>query len=103
MSSEERLARLEDAFTLLIQMSQNMDERVDELSHRTDERMDELIAAQANAEAKIAALADAQIRTEDALQVLTQRVTELVDTQAHTDRRLDALIDIIREGRTGQA
>ncbi len=91
MSIEERVLRLENAFTILVELAQS-----------TDERMDDLIAAQVNSEAKIAALADAQIQTEGALKTLTQRVTELTDAQAHTDRRLDALIDIMREARGDQ-
>lgn len=92
MSTEERLLRLENAFSILV-----------ELARSTDERMDELLAAQANSEAKIAALADAQLNTERALTTLAERVTELAEAQTHIDRRLDALIDIIRAGRTGQA
>lgn len=53
-----------------------------------------------------AALVDAQIRTEDKLGALAEAhtrladaQTNLADAQAHTDRRLDALIDIVREDR----
>ncbi|HEX7177908.1 MAG TPA: hypothetical protein VF240_21795 [Pyrinomonadaceae bacterium] len=44
---------------------------------------------------KYAALVDAQKRTEESLK-------HLADSQAHTDSRLDALIDIVREGRNGK-
>lgn len=44
---------------------------------------------------KINALIDSQQRTEAAL-------TRLAEAQAHTDTRLDALIDIVREGRNGK-
>ncbi len=33
---------------------------------------------------------------------LTEAVTRLAESQAHTDQRLDALIDIVREGRNGK-
>ncbi|HKP71895.1 MAG TPA: hypothetical protein VJT82_03090 [Pyrinomonadaceae bacterium] len=61
--------------------------------------MEELRAAQVNSERKIAALADAQIRTEEAIVNLSNKMAELAAQQAHTDQRLDALIDIVREGR----
>jgi hypothetical protein len=32
-----------------------------------------------------------------------RRHAELVESQAHSDKRLDALIDIVREGRNGQS
>lgn len=34
---------------------------------------------------------------------LTDALTTLAEGQAHTDRRLDALIDIVREGRNGKS
>jgi peptidoglycan hydrolase CwlO-like protein len=84
---ERRVATVEEAIKLLT-----------ELALRTDERMDELAVAQANSEAKIAALADAQIRTEAVVAALGEQVRELATQQAHTDQRLDALIDIVRGG-----
>lgn len=48
-------------------------------------------AAQANSEAKIAALADAQRRTEASL-------VRLSDAQADSDRKLGELIHIVRKG-----
>lgn len=45
---------------------------------------------------KLNILIDAQTRAEGAL-------TKLAEAQAHTDRRLDALIDIVREGRNGKS
>lgn len=81
-----------------------------QLSLRSYERMDELEVAQANSERKIAALADAQIRTEAALANLTEKMAQLAEaqaklaeSQAHTDQRLDALIDIVRERRNGKS
>jgi hypothetical protein len=45
---------------------------------------------------KIAILIDAQIKNEERFAMLAQ-------SGAHTDRRLDALIDIIRNGRNGKS
>jgi inactivated superfamily I helicase len=101
-----------------------------QLALRADERMAPLEEAQANSERKIGALADAQIRTEEAqanserkvallieaqvrteesaarlsvaMEGLAEKMSELAAAQAHTDQRLDALIDIVRERLGGQ-
>jgi hypothetical protein len=79
-------------------------------ARRADERVDALAEAQENSERKIAALADAQIRTEDALGRLSEaqgrteealkglaiKMSELAAAQAHSDQRLDALIDFVQ-------
>lgn len=44
---------------------------------------------------KITIMIDAQLKNEE-------RFAELAASQKHTDRRLEALIDIIREGRNGK-
>ena len=83
----------------------SIDERPDKLvavSQGFDERLDTLADLQANSERKIAALADAQIRTEEAIARLSDEMAELAAQQAHMDQRLDALIDIVREGREGR-
>ena len=91
MSNEERLTNLEEFSRLIVQWAR-----------RADEGMQELRAAQTNSERKLAALADAQIRTEDAMANLSEKMAELASQQTHTDRRLDALIDIVREEREGK-
>ena len=92
MSSDERILRLENAFSTLTELAARQHERITrleesfvmlvEMTRRHGEGMEELRAAQAESEHKLAALADAQ---------------------AHTDRRLDALIDIVRNERDGQS
>jgi hypothetical protein len=52
---------------------------------------------------KITIMIDAQIKNEERFAKLAQAQTELAESQAHTDRRLDALIDIVREGRNGKS
>jgi hypothetical protein len=76
---------------------------VDERLNTQPSWINPLGEAQANSEAKIAALADAQIKTEDALVRLAEAHTKLAESQVHTDRRLDALIDIVRELRNGKS
>jgi D-serine deaminase-like pyridoxal phosphate-dependent protein len=45
---------------------------------------------------KITIMMDAQIKNEE-------RFAELAEAQKNNDRRLDALIDIVREGRNGKS
>jgi type II secretory pathway component PulJ len=79
MSIEERVIKLEEFASdvreytrILTAMIQRHDERLDE--HAAE--IAELRAAESNADARIAALADAQIRTEDALKKLIERDDE---------------------------
>ncbi len=51
---------------------------------------------------KLNALIDAQVRTEGAMARLAEAQRELAQAGAHTDRRLDALIDIVRGQQGGQ-
>ncbi len=90
MSDEGRLTNLEEFVKLMMQWTL-----------RAEERMDELRAAQAESEAKIAALADAQIKTESVLASLGENMSELAAAQKHTEQQLDALIDIVRGMREG--
>lgn len=134
MTTEERLLRLENAFATLAELAARQHERTDSLeqSHQIlvqlvrnmDERMDQhltwinqLGAESVNADVKIAALADAQIRADEARTNADAKIAALADAQirteaslgrlaeaqAQTDKRLDALIDIVREGRNGKS
>ena len=109
MTNEERIARLENSFVILTELARSADEWRD--THR--DWINRLAEAQANSDSKIAALTDAQIRTDEriaelsstmttlssTMATLAERMSELADAQAHTDRRLDALIDIISQDR----
>ncbi len=52
---------------------------------------------------KVAILIDMQIKNEERFAQNEERFAQLAESQSHTDRRLDALIDIIREGRNGKS
>ena len=52
---------------------------------------------------KITIMIDAQIKNEERFAKLAEVQTELAESQAHADRRLDALIDIVKEGRNGKS
>ncbi len=78
MTPEQRLDRLERIAKLFVRAG---------LRARSNLRdMDE----------KFGMLVSAQLANEE-------RFAKLAESQAHTDRRLDALIDIVREGRNGNS
>ena len=52
---------------------------------------------------KITIMIDAQIKNEERFAKLAQAQTELAESQTHTDRRLAALIDIVKQGRNGKS
>ena len=120
MATEERLSRLETAFATMAELASKHHERVStleqsfqmlvQLARSADERMEQQLTwinqlgeAQANTEVKMAALTDAQIKTDEALSRLAEAQAKLAESQAHSDHRLDALIDIVREWRNGKS
>lgn len=98
MSVEDRVVNLETAFLELSRMAKRADERIDtigesiglltQLVARHDARFDHVGGELSNADARIAALADAQIRTEDALGRLEAQL-------GRTDEQLNRLADIV--------
>lgn len=117
--SGERLDNHQSQLEILVELARNADERLNtQLSW-----LNELGASHANLESKVEALTDAQIRTEGALtnlaesqaklaeaqaklaeaQVkLAESQAKLAESQAHSDQRLDALIDIVRKRLNGE-
>jgi hypothetical protein len=80
--SEHRFDRDERILKLMIKAGRRARQHMRE--------QDEVFQEQrAHVDEKFAALAEAQTRTEESI--------------AHTDKRLDALIDIVREGRNGKS
>jgi hypothetical protein len=75
MTPEQRFDRLERIAKLLIKAGM-----------RTRREMNE----------KINILLDAQIKNEERFAQTDEKIARLTESQAHSDRRLDALIDIIR-------
>lgn len=90
-----RVKTVEEAVQLLTQMALRADERMD----GADERRNGFDAAFTNLTVKLEALANAQIRTEELVARLTESQANLAEAQKHSDQRLDALIDIVREDR----
>lgn len=92
MSVEDRVLQLEKSFQTLTQLAVSASERSDQQLAW----INQLGTAQAETEVKLAALIDAQVRTEDALASLTAKVDRLADkvdalvnAQVETNARLD--------------
>lgn len=105
MTDEEVNRKFEIVAGLIADVSVTQ-QKAEERMSRTDERVSRIeriltLAIRAGQRERRewrqrhATLVDAQARTEAAL-------TRLAEAQAHTDSRLDALIDIVREGRNGK-
>lgn len=106
MTDEEINRKFDIVAGLIAGVSVNQ-QKAEERMNRTDERVSRIervltLAVRAGRRERRewrerhAALIDAQARTDDAL-------ARLAEAQAHTDSRLDALIDIVREGRNGKS
>jgi hypothetical protein len=85
MNPEERIDRLERIAKLLV--------RAGLRARREMRQQDD----------KITIMIDAQIKNEDRFAKLAEVQAELAKSQLHTDRRLDALIDIVKENRNGKS
>ena len=68
-----------------------------EVARSQDESIDELRAGQDNFDRKLAALTDAHIRAEEAWAEAGRKIEALTESQARSDGKLDALIDVARD------
>ncbi len=80
-----RVTRLEDSFQLLVQLAETTDTRLDTLESNTVKLESNTVTLEAN------------------MVKLEANMAVLAETQAHSDARLSALIDIVREGRNGKS
>jgi predicted nuclease with TOPRIM domain len=107
MSTEDRVLRLENAFSTLVELARTQSERMDEYEHRSEElavaqkrmdaRMEELAEAQKRTEVRMGELAEAQKQTEAHISVLAQVMADLGRAQAHTEAALTSLTERFEE------
>ena len=84
-------------FTTDIQQLQHIVTRLANTSLNRFERVDDIVAALIDSQLK----ADAHLeRFEESV---AEKMRELAEAQEHTDRRLNALIDIVRDEREGES
>ena len=106
MPSELRVTKKHLLFYLGVRFMKKTEERIDRL-----ERIARLLVRAGlrarrelrQQDDKITIMMDAQIKNEERFAKLAQAQTELAESQTHTDRRLDALIAILKEGRNGKS
>lgn len=84
MSTEDRVLRLENAFSTLVELARTRSERMDEDEHRSEE----LAVAQKRMDARMEELTQVQKQTEAHISVLAQVMAELGRAQAHTEAAL---------------
>lgn len=91
MTEEERQSQMDFILNQQAQFAANM-QKLEENDARANRRIDRLERV-----LKLAIRAGRRERKE-----LRESIKALIASQAHTDQRLDALIDIVREGRNGK-
>ena len=67
------------------------------------DRMEQMLELHAQSEKRISRLETATVHLYNATTELSRKMAELAEAQAHTDRRVNALIDIIEQGRNGKS
>src|SRR5437764_13746556 len=112
MTKEE----MERAIDFLLKSQANLDVRIEQTNQQlaqTNEQLRQLteqVSAIADTQNQFIQVVtrtfDAQAQINESLRAAQSRTEEslvrLAEAQAHTDRRLDALIDIVQRGRNGQ-
>jgi seryl-tRNA synthetase len=113
MTHEQRLDRLERIARLMVRAGlrarREMRQQDDKITIMIDaqikneDRFADLAASRNQHDDKITIMIDAQIKNEALFAELANSQKQLAESQKNTDRRLDALIDIVKEGRNGKS
>jgi hypothetical protein len=103
-SKMEFIVTQQAQFTVDIQRLGEKIEQLGERQGRTESLVARLATVTLNRferlEETVATLADSQVKFQDSV---AEKMRELVEAQMHTDRRLSALIDIVRDEREGKS
>jgi septation ring formation regulator EzrA len=95
MTNEEIQKTMEFIIKQQENFSENM-EQLREVHAKGEARLSRLEAAFVNLYNTVTEIGKAQ-------KELTEKVSELAGSQAHTDQRINVLIDILNEGRNGKS
>jgi prophage DNA circulation protein len=95
MTNEEIQRTMEFIIKQQESFSENM-EQLRDAHAKGEARLSRLEAAFVNLYNTVAEIGKAQ-------KELTEKVSELAESQAHTDQRINVLIDILNEGRNGKS
>jgi uncharacterized protein HemX len=99
MTPEQRFDRLERIVKLMIKAG--LRARVQ--SREQNEKINIIIDAQMRNEERFARNEQRFAQNEERFAQNEERFARLAESQAHADRRIEALIDIVRGGRNGKA
>lgn len=103
---QPRLAQLEKSFQLLVQLAQTSDSRFDSLEANQilDQQRQTRLEESFQLLVQLAQTSDSRGDTLESNMVkLESNMAALAIAQVHTDQRLSALIDIVREDRNGKS
>ncbi len=103
LRARREMRQQDDKITIMIDAQIKNEDRFAKLAQANKDRFAELAASQNQYDNKIAIMIDAQIKNEVRFADLAKSQKQLAESQRNTDRRLDALIDIVQEGRNGKA
>ena len=115
-----RLTQLEESFKTLVQLAEITDSRIDTLESnskaleeerrrdasrlaRFEESFQLLVRLAENTDARMDTLESNSNAHERGMSTLQANMTALAEAQTHTDERLSALIDIVRQDRNGKS
>lgn len=115
-----RLAQLEESFKTLVQLAENTDSRIDTVESNSktleeerrrdtlrlvqlEESFQLLVRLAENIDVRIDTLESNSNSHERSMSTLQAHMTALAEAQAHADKRLSALIDIVRQDRNGKS
>ena len=96
---EARLDRLERMAMLLVRAGYRARSELRARDREHDEKISHLVDLQISNDEKFERNEERFARNEERFARNEERFTKLAESQASTDRRLNSLIDIIREGR----
>jgi hypothetical protein len=103
LRARREMRQQDDKITIMIDAQIKNEDRFAKLAQANEDRFAELAASQNQHDDKITIMIDAQIKNEVRFADLAKSQKQLAESQRNTDRRLDALIDIVREGRNGKS
>ena len=92
MTNEE----IQKAMEFIIKQQEQFSEKLEQMRELHEERLGELERAAVH-------LYNADTELKKAQKDLAVKMSELAEAQAHTDQRLNVLIDIIEQGRDGKS
>jgi acyl-[acyl carrier protein]--UDP-N-acetylglucosamine O-acyltransferase len=97
--TNEEIQRVMD---FIIKQQESFAAGMEQMREESRQRQEEMRQRQALAEERISELESAAVNLYNATARLTEKMVELAESQAHTDQRVNVLIDILEQRRNGK-